>query len=112
MSMKKRKARKKEVRELAGNIISEALEDAIGTRELTRDEVDYCYSLIEKGELKDLGYEPSFGKPWWKKISIPRPDGVKKRIMSRVYGAKDKLQTMRSKKNTEKPKRALIVYKS
>lgn len=118
MSMKERRLRRKEVRELARDLITEVFEDTVDNtlyrkeHRLTRDEVNYIYLLIEKGELKDFGGSPSFKKPFWKKLSVPHSDGVIKRIMSRVYGAKDKLQTMRSKKNTEKPKRALIVYKS
>ena len=65
MSRKRMKTRHRQVREDIATLISNAVEEAVSKNTLTRSDADHWYKQLRSAGLKDLGYEPSFGKPWY-----------------------------------------------
>lgn len=70
--------------------ITEAFESAVLRGKMTREDADKFYTIMRKGNsaLKELGPEPSFGKPWYYGPSIPKgAKEVKGRIIERLMKA-------------------------
>lgn len=86
MSRAQRKARRKAVNEDIADRVSLALEDAVEKQQLEREDVNGFYRNMAKHGYRDLGYEPSFGKPWYKKLPIPNVAKVKGAIIQRLGG--------------------------
>lgn len=73
------------------DIISNAVEKTVERGELSRAAADYFYKDMWNKGYKGLGFEPSFGKPWWRRPEPLNPKALKARIKVSI----DRLQAER-----------------
>jgi hypothetical protein len=84
VSKRSMKARNKAEAEKIEQITTEALEAAHKAGTIRREAVDRFYSELKQNtRFKSVGTEPTFGKPWYSKVSLPM-DEVKARVIRRL----------------------------
>lgn len=91
MSRAAKKARRRSVKDTIADKVSYAVEDLVKTRDIEREDAEAFYKRMHRIGYKDLGYEPSFGKPWYKKLPSPNASWVKGAIMARKRTAERRL---------------------
>lgn len=87
VSKRKIRAKHQKVIEEADAAITEALEARHRQGRMKREDVDFIYAMIRKGcpKFKELGPEPSFGKPWYYGTKLPEDaNKVKASIITRL----------------------------
>jgi hypothetical protein len=80
------------------DIISDAVEKTVERGELSRAAADYFYKDMYKKGYKGLGFEPSYGKPWWKRPDPPHPKALKAKVRSNI----ERLQAEREMREAAK----------
>ena len=86
MSRKRIKARYKAEKANISDVISTAVETAVAKHVVSRAAADHWYKKMRTVGLKDLGYEPSFGKPWYFPELRKPAQALKTMIKSRLNG--------------------------
>lgn len=88
VSRQNRRARHREMMDRANNAITEALEAKVEAGELDRKFVDErVYRKMRSAGFREIGPEPTFGKPWYAPWfnSTPHPAKVKRGIYTRLH---------------------------
>ena len=96
------RARHREVIDKGSQAITEAFEAATKKGDITKEERDFLYGMIKKGcpKIKELGTEPSFGKPWYYgPVASENAAKVKAAITGRLLSAGMSMKDIISKKN-------------
>jgi hypothetical protein len=86
MSRKRMKAKHRAEKEKISDIISQAVETAVAKHGVSRATADHWYKKMRTIGLKDLGYNPSFGKPWYFPALKLSAQAVKAQIKNRLNG--------------------------
>jgi hypothetical protein len=87
MSSSSRKTREKNRRTkvVIEDGITRGIEAEVRAGRLTREQADYHYKILQRAGYKELGPEPSFGRPWYYGISVPPSvEALKSRIRARL----------------------------
>lgn len=79
------RARRKEVQNISEEWMTQGLEEAINRNLLTREEVDKQYERLRTAGFKDIGIEPTFGRPWYCPTIPPSVTLLKSQILTRLY---------------------------
>lgn len=116
MSRTQRRLRRQFVRSEISDLITNPLEEAVKKGELERSDVDRFYKDMKKIGYKDLGHEPSFGKPWYTtaKTNLRRTKTMVVQRLGGMHAAYTKLSAWKQKETKPKGKQrleALIVRK-
>lgn len=86
VSRRKQRARHRQMLEEATQTITVALEARVQTGDLKREELDKkIYPLLRKAGLKEVGTEPTFGKPWYVPLEVPDVGKLKRSIYTRLH---------------------------
>lgn len=82
------RARNQATIKIGQDAITEAFEGCVTKGTLTREQADDLYSKVKKGipAMKELGPEPSFGKPWYYGVKPSNLAETKNRIIARLMG--------------------------
>lgn len=84
MGKKTMRSRHRDLIERADKALTVVFEDSIKQGHMSREEVDWVYKYIQKGcpKFKELGVEPSYGKPWY---TAPAVSSSTKEVKGRIY---------------------------
>lgn len=85
MSRRRIQKRHRMVRAAIEDVITRALEKEVTANRLTREQVDFHYGKLKRAGFKEVGIEPSFGRPWYYGPEIPPAVyALKSRIKARL----------------------------
>lgn len=88
MARRKRRNLFKKDQQLLEDGITDHVERLVKDGHMARQNANFWYEKMSQIGLPGLGYEPTYGKPWWKPIQVPSPNKVKAKIVGRLMQAK------------------------